>query len=99
MDGAKVLGAVAELLASGGIKVIDLTQTLSPETPTLVLPPNFGQCSGFKVEEISRYDDRGVAWYWNNFTVSEHTGTHFACDQNHHSESASESQQEVCHSF
>ena len=22
-------------------------------------------------------DERGVAWYWNNFTVSEHTGTHF----------------------
>ncbi|MCC6914272.1 MAG: cyclase family protein [Rhodospirillaceae bacterium] len=77
MDGAKVLGAFAELLGSGGIKVIDLTQTLSPDTPTLVLPPNFGQCSGFKVEEISRYDERGVAWYWNNFTVSEHTGTHF----------------------
>ncbi len=77
MDGAKVLGAFAELLGSGGIKVVDLTQTLSPDTPTLVLPPNFGQCSGFKVEEISRYDERGVAWYWNNFTVSEHTGTHF----------------------
>ncbi len=77
MNGAKVLGAIAELLTSGGIKVVDLTQTLSPDTPTLVLPPNFGQCSGFKVEEISRYDERGVAWYWNNFTVSEHTGTHF----------------------
>ena len=77
MNGASVLGAFAELLANGGIKVVDLTQTLSPDTPTLVLPPNFGQCSGFKVEEISRYDERGVAWYWNNFTVSEHTGTHF----------------------
>lgn len=31
----------------------------------------------FSQEEISRYDKRGVAWYWNNFTVSEHTGTHF----------------------
>ena len=77
MNGASVLGAFAELLANGGIKVVDLTQTLSPDTPTLVLPPNFGQCSGFKVEEISRYVERGVAWYWNNFTVSEHTGTHF----------------------
>lgn len=77
MNGSSVLGAFAELLANGGIKVVDLTQTLSPDTPTLVLPPNFNQCSGFKVEEISRYDERGVAWYWNNFTVSEHTGTHF----------------------
>lgn len=77
MKGASVLSAFSELLATGGIEVIDLTQTLSPDTPTLVLPPQFGQCSGFKVEEISRYDERGVAWYWNNFTVGEHTGTHF----------------------
>lgn len=64
-------------IASGEIRTIDLTQTLSPDTPTLVLPPEFGQCAGFSQEEISRYDARGVAWYWNNFTVSEHTGTHF----------------------
>mgnify|MGYP001807037541 CR=1 FL=1 len=64
-------------IASGAIRTIDLTQTLSPDTPTLVLPPEFGQCAGFSQEEISRYDERGVAWYWNNFTVGEHTGTHF----------------------
>ena len=29
------------------------------------------------MEEISHYDERGVAWYWNNFSVGEHTGTHF----------------------
>lgn len=76
-DAAQTLASLSHLLGTGALKVIDLTQTLSPDTPTLVLPPNFGQCSGFKVEEISRYDERGVAWYWNNFTVSEHTGTHF----------------------
>jgi kynurenine formamidase len=27
--------------------------------------------------EISRYDDRGPAWYWNNISLGEHTGTHF----------------------
>ena len=64
-------------IASGAIRTIDLTQTLSPDTPTLVLPPEFGQCAGFSQQEISRYDERGVAWYWNNFTVGEHTGTHF----------------------
>jgi kynurenine formamidase len=67
----------AAAVAGGSIRTIDLTQTLSPETPTLVLPPEFGQCAGFSQEEISRYDERGVAWYWNNFTVGEHTGTHF----------------------
>lgn len=72
-----ILQQLATAVASGTIRTIDLTQTLSPDTPTLVLPPEFGQCAAFSQEEISRYDERGVAWYWNNFTVSEHTGTHF----------------------
>jgi len=74
---AESLSAFASGVASGAIRTIDLTQTLSPDTPTLVLPPEFGQCAPFSVEEISRYDERGVAWYWNNITVGEHTGTHF----------------------
>lgn len=73
----EILTQLAEAVAGGAIRTIDLTQTLSPDTPTLVLPPEFGQCAPFSVEEISRYDARGVAWYWNNFTMSEHTGTHF----------------------
>ena len=71
------LKALAAAVSSGSIRAVDLTQTLSSETPTLVLPPPFGQCAPFKMEEISHYDERGVAWYWNNFTVGEHTGTHF----------------------
>ena len=31
----------------------------------------------FQLEEISRYDERGPAWYWNNIPTGEHTGTHF----------------------
>ncbi|PZQ20838.1 MAG: cyclase [Sphingopyxis macrogoltabida] len=73
----QILQQFAADIASGAIRTVDLTQTLSPDTPTLVLPPEFGQCAAFSQEEISRYDERGVAWYWNNFTVSEHTGTHF----------------------
>ena len=74
---AEVLVNFMGALASGGIRVVDLTQTLSEDTPILVLPPEFGQVAGFSRQEISRYDERGVAWYWNNFTVGEHTGTHF----------------------
>ena len=66
----------ADLIA-GRIKVIDLTQTLSAEFPTIALPPEFGQCAPFRLEVISRYDSRGPAWYWNNFSCGEHTGTHF----------------------
>jgi kynurenine formamidase len=66
----------ADLLA-GRIKVVDLTQTLSPDFPTIALPPEFGQCAPFRMEQISRYDGAGPAWYWNNISVGEHTGTHF----------------------
>jgi kynurenine formamidase len=64
-------------LLSGRVRLVDLTQTLTPEFPTIVLPPEFGQAAPFRIEEISRYDERGPAWYWNNFSCSEHTGTHF----------------------
>lgn len=74
---ADLLSGLAGAVAAGGIRVVDITQELSPDTPVLVLPPPFNNCSPFKVEELSRYDERGVAWYWNNFTMSEHTGTHF----------------------
>lgn len=69
--------AFARAVADGHVRVIDLTQVLAPEFPTIALPPEFGQCAPFRLEEISRYDSRGPAWYWNNFTMGEHTGTHF----------------------
>ncbi len=72
-----MLSQFAEAISSGTIRTVDLTQMLSETTPVLVLPEPFGQTAAFSREEISRYDDRGVAWYWNNFTVGEHTGTHF----------------------
>ena len=36
-----------------------------------------GQVATFKKEQICRYDEKGPGWYWNNFTVGEHFGTHF----------------------
>jgi kynurenine formamidase len=72
-----VLSDLVSGLSSGSIRVVDLTAPLSDETPILVLPPEFGQTAQFQLEEISVYDDRGPAWYWNNFRTGEHTGTHF----------------------
>ena len=71
------LTAFAAALATGTIRVVDLTHTLTPEFPTIVMPPELGQCAPFRIEEVSRYDERGPAWYWNNFSMGEHTGTHF----------------------
>ena len=73
----KLLNELAVGLLKGKIRVIDLTQTLSPEFPQISLPPELGQAWPFRIEEVSRYDERGPAWYWNNFSCGEHTGTHF----------------------
>ena len=72
-----VLSALVAGLASGSIDVVDLTAPLSSDTPLLQLPEQFGQTARFELELISRYDDAGPAWYWNNFRTGEHTGTHF----------------------
>src|SRR5256885_3665454 len=72
-----VLIRLAEALASGQVRVIDLTQTLQPSTAVIQLPPQFGASEPFRIEQISHYDERGPVWYWNNIACGEHTGTHF----------------------
>lgn len=71
------LADLAVALSGGDVRVIDLTHPLTPDFPVMVLPPEFGQCQPFRMEEVSRYDARGPGWYWNNITMSEHAGTHF----------------------
>jgi kynurenine formamidase len=72
-----VLSALAEAIRSATVDVIDLTAPLSSSTPVLKLPEPFGNTVPFTLHEISRYDERGPAWYWNDITTGEHTGTHF----------------------
>jgi kynurenine formamidase len=72
-----ILEDLAEALTGGRIDVVDLTAPLSDRTPIIQLPPPFAQTATFQLEEISRFDDRGPAWYWNNLHTGEHTGTHF----------------------
>lgn len=68
---------IAVALTSGALRIVDLTITLSPDFPVIVLPPEFGQAAPVRIQQISRYDEAGPGWYWNNITLSEHTGTHF----------------------
>jgi kynurenine formamidase len=72
-----LLSDLVDAIGTGAIEVYDLTAPLTSTTPILALPEQFGQTWPFELTEISRYDDRGPAWYWNNFTTGEHTGTHF----------------------
>ncbi|GIH23878.1 cyclase [Acrocarpospora phusangensis] len=72
-----VLRDLVEGIRGGSIEVIDLTAPLASTTPILMLPEPFGNTIPFTLQEISRYDDRGPGWYWNNIATGEHTGTHF----------------------
>jgi kynurenine formamidase len=74
---SQVLARLVGGIVSGGIRVVDLTAPLERATPTIKLPPQFAPSKPFSLEEISRYDERGPAWYWNNIECGEHTGTHF----------------------
>lgn len=72
-----LLQQLASALAGGSVRVVDLTQTLRPSTPVIGLPPPNAPSNPFTIEQISHYDERGPAWYWNNIAMGEHTGTHF----------------------
>jgi kynurenine formamidase len=74
---SQTLSTLVEGILHGGIRVVDLTVPLEAATQTIRLPEQFAPSKPFALEEISRYDSRGPAWYWNNISCGEHTGTHF----------------------
>jgi kynurenine formamidase len=71
-----LLRDLLDAIAGNRIEIVDLTAPLSADTPILRLPEPFSNTIPFQLEEISRYDEAGPAWYWNNIHTGEHTGTH-----------------------
>jgi kynurenine formamidase len=72
-----VLQELVAAIGDGRIEVLDLTAPLSEHTPIIQLPPPFANTRRFELTEVSHYDDRGPAWYWNDISTGEHVGTHF----------------------
>lgn len=74
-----ILENLITAIASNQVRLVDLTRTLNEETPILPLPAQFkwGESWPFSKQQISKYDEQGPAWYWNNIKCGEHTGTHF----------------------
>jgi kynurenine formamidase len=72
-----VLDQLMAAIRSAAVEVIDLSARLEASTPVIQLPPPFANTIPFSLQEVSRYDERGPAWYWNNISTGEHTGTHF----------------------
>src|ERR1041384_1707838 len=74
---SSTLAALVADLAAGRLTVVDLSQPLGPDTPVIGLAPMFAPSPGVTIDVISRYDEKGPAWYWNTLRFGEHTGTHF----------------------
>jgi kynurenine formamidase len=72
-----VLDALIAALRSTSVEVIDLTARLDADTPVIKLPEPFKNTASFALHQISRYDESGPAWYWNDISMGEHNGTHF----------------------
>lgn len=72
-----VLQDLLDHIGRGRVEVIDLTAPLTEKTPVIRLPEPFVNTPGFSLQELSRYDERGPAWYWNAISTGEHVGTHF----------------------
>ena len=71
-----LLADLADALASGAVRVVDLTQPLSESTPVLQLPEPFANTPGLSRRPLSRYDEKGPAWAWDVLELGEHVGTH-----------------------
>jgi kynurenine formamidase len=72
-----MLEQLISAIKTEAIEVIDLTAKLESTTPLIQLPEPFANTIPFSLHEVSRYDERGPAWYWNDISTGEHTGTHF----------------------
>ena len=53
-----LLNQLATALSNGSVEVIDLTHTLEERTPIIPLPEPNHQQWPFRMEEISRFDER-----------------------------------------
>src|SRR5918911_30587 len=74
--GEDIVSELLEALASGAVRIVDLTQPLSERTPVLRLPEPFANTPPLSRRTLSRYDDAGPAWAWDVLELGEHTGTH-----------------------
>jgi kynurenine formamidase len=74
---------ILSALSAGSVRVIDLTQPLSEDTPIIRLPPQLPQMPHMKVHVGASYgaqpteDPATQPDAWNWMTLGEHTGTHF----------------------
>ncbi len=83
MGGTDALLGLGRLLMGGGVRVVDCTGPLGPDTPILRLDEDFAKNTPkVEINKISEYDKDGPFFAWNWMVLGEHSGTHF--DAPHH---------------
>ncbi len=70
------LAQFATALQQQRIQILDLTNKLSADTPTLQLPEPFPNLVDFSLESVAHFNDEGPFWSHNNIATGEHIGTH-----------------------
>ncbi|MFV0425466.1 MAG: cyclase family protein [Beutenbergiaceae bacterium] len=70
------ISSLAGALATGSVRIVDLTTRLSADTPALRLPEPFANLIDFSLEQVSAYDEPGPFWKHHNIHTGEHIGTH-----------------------
>lgn len=63
-------------LLRGEVRVHDLTNILSPQTPALRLPEPFKNLEDFSRSSVAAFDDYAPFWSHANIALGEHVGTH-----------------------
>lgn len=63
-------------LAAGEVRVHDLTNVLSPQTPALRLPEPFANLEDFSRSTVAAFEDTAPFWSHANISLGEHVGTH-----------------------
>lgn len=71
-----ILDQLIKSIEDEKIEIVDLSQTLNDNTPVIQLPKPFTNTGGFKLKQLSKYDEYGPDFYWNDFVAGEHCGTH-----------------------
>ena len=71
-----MLASFASALAGGQVQILDLTNRLSADTPTLRLPDPFPNLVDFSLHSVAHFNDEGPFWSHNNIATGEHIGTH-----------------------
>jgi kynurenine formamidase len=77
-ENAEILSNFIDAIATGGIRVVDLSHPLGPNTPMIKVPEGHGKNPPpVSLEYISNYEEDGGINRWSTLTTSEHAGTHF----------------------